>query len=348
VSKLVEFNTRALLMIEHINTKSLNDFSIPRSKIATASEIGGCPRKIVMGMNHPVAPSASSMRQKRRGHIFEIDQAERLAIMGFKEVSPNEFRSAKAPCFCRQLTLEDHRLSVGCHNDFSIKHRDLTLQIIEAKTTGSIPENAYPSWLDQHYVQLGLTALNYPGVAVRGSILAVDLNRGEEREFNGFTPNKELYEFLCQDVGAHIIAAKKGEIEPNCNMALYCGQCDYREGCPAFEMPEVELPVEVLEAAEEHLHAQIDKKAADKRLKSAGYKIEKFGFPYFKGKVDDLELSVITVADSKVIDTDKLKDEHPELFLDDTYKKAKDGYVKVEVKRVKPKTAALKEEKEAA
>ena len=347
MSRLVEFNTKALLKIEEENTKSLNDFSMQRSQMATASEIGGCPRKIVMGMNHPVTSSGSSLRQKRRGHIFEIDETERLTIMGFKEVLPKNFRNAKAPCFCRQLTLEDHRLSVGCHNDFSIKHRDLSIQIIEAKTTGSIPENAYPSWLDQHYVQLGLTALNFPGIAVRGSILAVDLNRGEEREFNGFIPNIELYEFLCQDVGGHIIAAKKGKIEPNCNMALYCGQCDYRAGCPAFEMPEVELPVEVREAAEEHLQAQIDKKAADQRLKKASYKIEKFGFPFFKGRIDDLELSVISVADSKIIDTDKLKDEHPELFLDDTFKKAKDGYVKVEVKRVKAKKAAG-EEKQAA
>lgn len=348
VSKLVEFNTKALLRIEEHNTQSLNDFSIPRSEMATASEIGGCARKIVMDMNYPVSPSGCELRQKRRGHIFEIDQAERLTIMGFREVSPKEFRNAKAPCFCRQLALEEQRFSVGCHNDFTIRHRDSTLQVIEGKTTGAIPEKAYPNWLDQHHVQLGLTAFNFPGVPIRGSILVVDLNKGEEVEFNGFTPNKELYEFLSQDVGGHIIAAKRREIEPRCTMALYCGSCDFRAGCPAFEMPEVELPVEVLEAAEEHLKAHTEKKDAEKRLKKASYKLEQFGFPFFKGKVGDLEMSVITVADSTIIDTDKLKDGHPELFLDDTYKKPKDGYVKVEVKRVKPKKIAEKIDKKAA
>ena len=348
VSKLVAFNTKALLRIEENNTQSLNDFSIPRSEMATASEIGGCARKIVMDMNYPVSPSGCELRQKRRGHIFEIDQAERLTIMGFREVSPKEFRNAKAPCFCRQLALEEQRFSVGCHNDFTIRHRDSTLQVIEGKTTGAIPEKAYPNWLDQHHVQLGLTAFNFPGVPIRGSILAVDLNRGEEVEFNGFTPNKELYEFLSQDVGGHIISAKRGEIEPRCTMALYCGSCDFRAGCPAFEMPEVELPVEVLEAAEEHLQAHTDKKYAEGRLKKASFKLEQFGFPFFKGKVGDLEMSVITVADSTMIDTDKLKEGHPELFLDDTYKKPKDGYVKVEVKRVKPKKSAEKIDKKAA
>src|SRR6266702_7287387 len=103
MSRLVTFNTQALLLIEQSNTQSLNDFSRPRNEMATASEIASCQRKVTLKMTQPSKPAAKELRQKRRGHIFEIDQAERFEVMGFREVKPEEFPDAFGPCFTRQL-----------------------------------------------------------------------------------------------------------------------------------------------------------------------------------------------------------------------------------------------------
>ncbi|NVN93602.1 MAG: hypothetical protein HXX11_23805 [Desulfuromonadales bacterium] len=143
MSKLVSFNTQALLKLEQGNTKSLDDFSRPRNQMATASEICGCHRKVTLQIKLPALPSAKELRQKRRGHIFEIDQAERFRVMGFKEVLPAEFPTATGPCFTRQLVVEHPDQPIGSHLDFVIKHKDNSIQIIECKTTNGIPVEPY-------------------------------------------------------------------------------------------------------------------------------------------------------------------------------------------------------------
>ena len=166
MSKLVTFNTQALLLIEKSNTQSLDDFSRPRNEMATASEICGCYRKVTLKHTLHTKPTARELRQKRRGHIFEIDQAERFVVMGFREVTPEEFPAATGPCFTRQLVVQHPDHPIGAHLDFAIKHKDGSLHIIECKTTDGIPSEPYGSWIGQLHIQLGLLAATFPEVDI--------------------------------------------------------------------------------------------------------------------------------------------------------------------------------------
>jgi CRISPR-associated exonuclease Cas4 len=196
MSKLVSFNTQALQLIEGQNSKQLDDLSRPRNEMATASEICSCQRRVKLNMTSPAPQTAKELRQKRRGHMFELDQAERFRVMDFREVKREKIFSSKGPCFARQVIVEHPSQPIGAHLDFLVKHKDASLHIVECKTTDGIPEEPYGNWVDQLHVQLGLVAARYPGVPTRGSILAADLSAGEELEFNSFAPDAILYSFV--------------------------------------------------------------------------------------------------------------------------------------------------------
>lgn len=330
MSRLVTFNTQALKLIELNNTKSLDDFSRPRKEMATASEICGCHRKVTLNMRFPATPTERELRQKRRGHIFEIDQAERFMVMGFREVPPSEFPKATGPCFTRQLVIEHPHQPIGSHLDFVIKHKDNSIQIIECKTTNGIPVEPYGNWVDQLHIQLGLLAVNFPGVEIRGSILASDLSAGEEEEFNSFSPDMTLLNYYV-DKGKELIEAKAGRITPATMPGILCGFCSYRGGCPAHR--DQEIPLEVTERVAEYECLDRRKKDLEKTLDPIKKELIAFFGKRFQGVTDDgIAVTTTTIASGETVDAALLKADYPDVYKNCS--KPKNGYTKLEIRKL--------------
>ena len=332
MSKLVTFNTQALLLIEKSNTKSLDDFSRPRNEMATASEICGCYRKVLLKMTSPAKPTARELRQKRRGHIFEIDQAERFEVMGFREVSPEEFPDASGPCFTHQLVVEHPDHPIGAHLDFAIKHKDGSLHIIECKTTDGIPTEPYGNWIGQLHIQLGLLAVRFPGIEIRGSILAADLSVGEEQEFNSFTPDMTLFGFYVEK-GLELIEAKAGRIPAESMPGILCGYCPYRGGCPSHH--DQQIPIEIECRVTEFEKLDRKKKDLEKRIEPMKNELIEFFGGSFHGVTEDgIAVATTMIAASDYVDSKKVKKEYPLVYQ--ACKKGKAGYTKLEIKKLPP------------
>jgi len=332
MSRLVTFNTQALKLIELNNTRSLDDFSRPRKEMATASEICGCHRKVTLKMRFPAIATDRELRQKRRGHIFEIDQAERFMVMGFREVTPSEFPKATGPCFTRQLVIEHPQQPIGTHLDFAIRHKDNSIQIIECKTTNGIPVEPYGNWVDQLHIQLGLLAVNFPEVEIRGSILASDLSAGEEEEFNSFSPDTTLLDYYLEK-GMELIEAKAGKIPPTTMPGILCGFCPYRGGCPAHR--DQVIPSEITERVTEYEILDHRKKDLEKSLDPIKKELIAFFGKRFQGVTEDgIAVSTTTIATGETVDSTLLKSDFPDIYKSCTKPKA--GYTKLEVRKLPP------------
>ncbi len=336
MSRLVDFNTKALHLIERNNSQSLDDFSRPRSEMATASEICGCHRRVTLKMRFPAIATEKELRQKRRGHIFEIDQAERFRVMGFREVFPSEFPTATGPCFTRQLVIEHPHHPIGSHLDFALKHKDGSIQIIECKTTDGIPVEPYGNWVDQLHIQLGLLAVNYRGIEIRGSILASDLSAGEEEEFNSFSPDLTLLDYYLEK-GHELIAAKAGKATPTTMPGILCGFCPYRGGCPAHR--DQVIPNEITERVAEYEILDHRKKDLEKSLDPIKKELIAFFGKRFQGVTEDgIAVSTTTVAPGETLDSALVMKEYPDVFK--SCSKPKAGYTRLEVRRLPPQALA--------
>lgn len=341
MSKLVQFNTESLrrLAARHYEEK-LENFSFPRSEGASASEIAcGCVRKVVMDQMTPKEHDAKQLRIFRRGHLFEMDMADRLGAMGYQEVSPEEFDDAPVPCFCREMVVEHPSHPIGAHIDFVVKHKNGSLSVIECKTTGEIPEEPYPSWIVQCNVEVNLLALAYPDTPVSGSVLAANLNTGEEVEYPGIKPDAQVLAALVQE-GLRIIRAKAeagflGRLDQEASPLMYCDKCLHRGDCPVFIGNAKALPPEVAAKAARYEELNIQKKVAEKRL--AALKEELVGFTgqrNFKGTAEGLVLCTTMVNGRKSIDQKALAAKYPEVAADESIFKIGDSYAKIEVKAV--------------
>lgn len=333
MSKLVTFNSAALMRIEAQNTQSLDDFSRPRKEMATASELCGCFRKTVMKLMFPTKPTEKELRQKRRGHIFEIDQAERFAIMGFKEVKPEDFEKAQGPCFTRQLVVEHPEYPIGAHLDFAVKHKDYSLHVIECKTTDGIPWEPYGNWVDQQLIQLGLLKSRYPNTEIRGSILVADLSAGKEEEFNSFTPPTEVLMDYYVEKGLELVGAKTGKQEPSTLPGILCGFCPYQNGCPEHEGA-VLIPGEIMKAAEsfERLNKQKDNLETDLELLRNDILAFTGTTESFNIMQGGYVISTSVTKDSTMLDSKKVKTEYPDIYK--ACSKPKKGSTKLSVKKV--------------
>jgi len=332
MSKLVSFNSKALQLIDEQNTKSLDDFSRPRLEMATASEICSCQRKVKLKLISPVQPTAKELRQKRRGHLFELDQAERLKVMNFREVIREEFSTFTGPCFARQVTVEHPTLPIGAHLDFLLRHKDGSLHVIECKTTNGIPEEPYGNWVDQLHVQLGLVATRFSSVRIRGSILAADLSAGEEREFNSYAPDQLLTNYLFRK-GCDLVEVKAGRRTPETSPGILCGYCAYRPGCPAHH--DQVIPEEVNKKVIDYEAFDRLKKYLDKRMRPMKKELADFFGGSFQGVTEEgIALDITFVDDSEIVDAEKLKKNLPVVFK--AYSKPKAGYTRLEVKKLPP------------
>jgi len=210
MSKLDTFLANAIQTHQLQLSSHLGD----RSLYVGASDIAGCPRKAGLGKQQPPNHDIKTLLRFARGHVAQSMYAEFFRAGGANFEEEVEVRHPEIP-------------EILCHIDFlfhtnSEKKR---LHVVEMKSTSGIPDEPHSSWIDQLHVQMGLLKLNHKDdVEIGGSILVVDLNAGEYREFNGYNPNELVFNHLLEK-GAHIFSAMTGECEPKTETSFLCGYC---------------------------------------------------------------------------------------------------------------------------
>lgn len=342
MSKLIAFLASARASLAAAHTMELNA-DIPRDTFGMASEIGGCARKAVLELKKPSFYSDRQHMVFERGHIYEMLMEKYLQTKGFMKVSPEKFPSTPGPCYVGgsgpQMGLCHPDYPVGCHIDFCIKQKDGSMHVIETKTTDGLPEDPYGSWVEQLHTQIGLLQMFFPTATIRGSIIARDLNKGREREYNGYAYNENLFEYVVGK-GIHLALAKRGEVKPNLDPGPLCGFCNHQKSCPARACNQP-LPHEIANTTAKLVALKEKEKALKAEIETAQLALLAFtGEQAFKGESDEVQLVVTAVAESVSVDSKKLKDRFPDIYGEVTKPKA--GYIKVEARRKKhPEVAEI-------
>ena len=201
-----------------------------RSNYLGASDIGHCPRKVILQKIKPRKHDLRSLLFFKRGHMAEEIVAEVFAAAGFK--------------FDRQ---EEAKIDVEgvpfiAHIDFVFSsERAKVKSILEVKSSEAV--EPFGSWEMQLYVQMGGLQDKYPDYTIRGAILIIDLADGTVRFFNGYSPNASMYcglKVRAQDIWSTYQAAlREDDVALETEVGLLCGHCNYLLKCPAFAGEEV-------------------------------------------------------------------------------------------------------------
>lgn len=312
---LISFIEHALVELNHTKSAELGD----RTQYIGSSDVGSCPRKVCLQKSCPGgAPGLSTLLKFSRGHVAETLLIEIFNAGGVKQLYDTQVE-VKHPVY----PLKAH-IDFLFYASFDGKQQ---LHIVELKSVSGVPDEPYPQWIDQINFQLGLLQIKYPKRKVRGSILVIDLNAGELKQFGGFEYNEALFNYLVSK-GLRILDCLNGQEEPQTSPSFLCAYCSYRSDCPSMALPEVELPPEVEALANRYLKLNEVKHAADTKLKNIREGLLEFTGPLFKGRTETIELVVSSVAPSMVVDSKLLKKQYPDVYPDVMKERA--GYTKLE------------------
>jgi len=224
-------NSLQLLSKQH-TIETLGD----RREYLGASDIGYCPRKVILEKISPKVHDLTTLLRFQRGHMAEDIVAAAFTAAGFSN-------------FERQVEVDisTDKLPARVHIDFVFTaHKKKIKSILEVKA-GKIPDQPYSSWESQLYLQMGALAKKYPDYTIKGAVLSLDLNEGDIGFFNGYTPQNTLYNGLLQraeSIWSDYQQSLKGQkIELKTETGPLCGFCDHIRTCPRFaadDIPEMD------------------------------------------------------------------------------------------------------------
>ena len=197
-----------------------------------ASDIGYCPRKVILEKINPTEHDLATLLRFERGHMAE-------------EIVANAFAAAGFTNFERQVeVIVDGKVPLRAHIDFVFTSKVHKIKsVLETKSTSNIPDDPYGSWESQLYIQMGALARKFPDYTIRGAVIALDLANGDVEFFNGYSPQQTIFEGLVKKAERlwsdylTILASK--EIELDTDPGPLCGFCNHLTSCPRFEAEEV-------------------------------------------------------------------------------------------------------------
>lgn len=224
-----------------------------RSSYVGASDIGGCMRKATLSKLNDEVHSLSTLLNFKRGHMTEDIIAEALQQAGLR--------------FKRQVEIEpDTDFPFKAHLDFVFESKDV-LAVLEVKSVKTIPDAPYASWENQLYTQVGALAESTQK-QVKGAILAVDLFEGEISLYNGYSPDRQIYEGMIEKGRKlwNVVTSQQPE-QANTEVGPLCGYCCWIADCPAFDGETVDDP-EFKAAVYELLELKDQYKALGKEIKT--------------------------------------------------------------------------------
>jgi len=267
-----------------------------RSEYVGASDVGQCPRKVVLYKTQPVPHDLQTLIRFERGNLVEkiVENALNFADIQYDpqvEVIHPEFIHLKA------------------HLDF-VFSRQNEIAVLEAKSVSKIPDAPYSSWIQQIHFQMGLVALHNSSLPVRGAVLAIDLSSGDFQVFNDYSHNPALFKGLVEKA-EHIWSAVNGDVEPYTEKDILCTWCPYRQSCPEYVNQDVvDLPIQ--KEVEEYLSLKKNEKDIKANLDTLKMTLQEAVRPYGEAKAGEHTIKLGSSTRTSV-DTKSLMAEHPEI-----------------------------------
>jgi len=228
----MDMQTTLLTSLRKLARQHTEDTLGDRRDYLGASDVGYCPRKVILEKIQPGEHDLATLLRFQRGHM-----AEDIIAMAFTAAGYNNFERQVEVVMEGDVPLKAHIDFVFTSTIHKIK------SILEIKSTGNIPEGPYSSWESQLYIQMGALANQYPDYTIRGAVLALDLADGEVGFFNGYVPQKTIFHGLMERAGSiwsDYQALLQGE-ERNLSTEVspLCGFCSHLTTCPKFVAEEV-------------------------------------------------------------------------------------------------------------
>ncbi len=214
-----------------------------RSDYLGASEVGYCPRKVILEKIHPGEHDLATLLRFQRGHMAEDIIARLFTAAGYSN-------------FNRQVEIVlSGDVPLKAHIDFVFTSQVRKMKsILEIKSTSRIPDGPYSSWESQLYIQMGALARQHPDYSIKGAVLTLDLAHGEVAFFNGYEPQKTIFKGLMERAGTiwsdYQAILRNENIDPKTEVSPLCGFCDHISTCPRFEtedVPQMAGAVQVLQ-----------------------------------------------------------------------------------------------------
>lgn len=271
-----------------------------RNTYIGASDIGGCPYKVVMSKRHPPVHSLKQQIIFQRGHLAEnlvtkmldgLDVEDQYEVLG-------------------QLD----QIQLKAHLDKLIKAKNRCV-IVEVKTVSAPVDIPYESWVLQVQFQMGLM-LEKCDHHVEAYVLAIDLNSGWLKTFH-FEFDDFLFE-SCLSKAQHIEDSMKGLCEPKAIVQYYCGTCPFKMQCPKQGQHAEELPHDLkldLDFIKRSKSMAKESKLRENRVKK--YLLE-MGIEQGKD-IDTQTVVSVKGASSTRLDINALKLAHPEIYKEFSY-----------------------------
>ena len=285
------------MKLESILSNYLNQPKIElgdRSLYIGASDVGQCPRKVVLSKTVPGTYDLQTLLRFERGNVVEKIIERALIHSGIDCVSQLEVKHPEEP--------------FTAHMDFTFL-RDNGIAVLETKSVSTIPDDPYPSWIAQLYFQMGLVDLQFH-LPTRGAIVAVELNSGEFRIFNGYTHNQTLFQGLLERAGSIWETFQTGT-SATTEKSHLCIYCQHRSDCPEFsteglpDLPIADLVMDYQAAKEQEKQVKAHVSRLRKDLEVAVQ-------PYGQAKAGDYSLK-LGFSSRTSFDTKAFSEEHPDL-----------------------------------
>jgi len=217
IKEIVDEKLREISKRESL--ESLGD----RTQYIGASDVVGCPRKIVMTKLNPPEYENDVLVRFARGHLAETILSKCL--------NETQYR------WETQVELVHPKYSfIRAHVDFMFYNKNYSkIGIVEMKTVSAIPDAPYESWVQQLSFQLSLIKLLYPDAVVKGSIFVMNLNSGEYVEFDNYEPNEIIFDSLVEKA-REIFKYVQAGVTDNLpyEIGMLCSYCPFKTTCPAF------------------------------------------------------------------------------------------------------------------
>lgn len=254
----MDMHTTLLTSLRKLARQHTADTLGDRSNYLGASDIGYCPRKVILGKIHPSEHDLATLLRFQRGHMAEDILARAFTTAGY-----NNYEQQVELVLPGDVPLKAHVDFVFTSGTHKIK------SVLEVKSTSRIPGGPYSSWESQLYIQMGLLARQYPDYTIKGAVLALDIANGDVAFFNGYVPEETIFNGLLKRAKStwsdYQAMLHQESCEPATEVSPLCGFCDHITTCPRFEaecVPQLETPIELLQelqAREKNLQGEIGK-----------------------------------------------------------------------------------------
>ena len=277
-----------------------------RSTYVGASDLG-CELKGCLEKLKPSQRSFETLVRFKRGELVESIVKEALDNNKISHV-------------CQLEATHPKKSHLKAHLDFTFSNQT-EMGVLECKSVSFIPDVPYDGWEKQLFYQMGLLSLNHPAKKIKGAVIAMDLQTGDVRIFNGYKHSSLMFTELensAERIWQSFV--KKDPRNLSTNRSPLCSYCNHRSNCPAFFIKDSDIVD--LTPIQQDVDLYMDAKQMEKEGKDLSFqakdRIERFLGTYTAGKSGET-LVKVSNRQKETLDMHKFKSDHPDLFQE--YKK---------------------------